>query len=359
MIYLFDYKKIMQPNTVVHCDTEEKAKKLLEWADSRGLKWCSGDRYIDYGAWALRKEKTCFYLKEGKYGGLEFCKDNNYTILTYEEALLNDFDLIYKIETGDFGNRCETVYCVDYKKEVKTYNKYIFDIEKTWSTYIGMQGVIFIGSKEGKSIKKLNKTEILNAFCELGVDRNWKVKVIYDNEEYIYDWKTIPQAVKEDGSPVYMYSKSVVSDSIDNDYRIIKGEDVKMAGKKADVKVTVAFLDNKTGELEIQHRYHTEIHLVSKDKRNCAVEGGSYDDVVCLEVDGVEEIPYLTPEVIKTDDREEKLKLIVEQCKLNNKILLGLIDKTPEIEGKLVELQRKISNMSSYVSYELNWNVAK
>lgn len=39
MINLFDYKKIMQPNTVVHCDTEEKAKKLLEWADSRGSSW--------------------------------------------------------------------------------------------------------------------------------------------------------------------------------------------------------------------------------------------------------------------------------------------------------------------------------
>jgi hypothetical protein len=235
--------------------------------------------------------------------------------------------------------------------------------------------LIYIGNNKGKDSFTLNKTEILTAFCELGADRNWKIKVIYDGEEYIYDWKTIPQAVKADGSPVYMPSRNAEYISrgvvLDSDFKKVlwdstgdvitnkKGEDVKMSGKKADVKVTVGILDKTTGELEIQQRYHTEICLVSKDKRKCAVEGGSYNGVICLEVDGIEEIPYLKPIVIKKDEREEKLKLIVEQCKLNNKILLGLIDKTPEIEGKLVELQRKIANLSSYVSYELDWTETK
>ena len=42
----FDYDRIVQPNVVVHCDTEEKAINLLKWADSVGLKWCTNKKKL-------------------------------------------------------------------------------------------------------------------------------------------------------------------------------------------------------------------------------------------------------------------------------------------------------------------------
>ena len=199
MIILFDYKKIMQPNTVVHCDTEEKAKKLLEWADSRGLKWNNGDSYKSVLNWHKYGKDTVYKLSSGLFGDEPWYKRNNYTVLTYEEAILNDYDLIYKIETGDFGNRCETVYCVDYKNYTKKYNKYTFDINKGWNGYVSGFDVIYIGSKKGSCPTTLikDKTEILTAFRELANDRNWKVKVIYDGQECSYNYKTVPDKLDD------------------------------------------------------------------------------------------------------------------------------------------------------------------
>ena len=37
----FNWKLINQPNTVVHCETEEQARELLAEADRMGFRWFS------------------------------------------------------------------------------------------------------------------------------------------------------------------------------------------------------------------------------------------------------------------------------------------------------------------------------
>ena len=43
----FNWKLINQPNTVVHCETEEQARELLTEADRMGFRWCHRDKYFD------------------------------------------------------------------------------------------------------------------------------------------------------------------------------------------------------------------------------------------------------------------------------------------------------------------------
>ena len=90
----FDYDKIMQKNTVVHCDTEEKADKLLKWADSQGLRWSNGDSYLTVNEYFNYKEKTCYDLVYGLYGSLDRFNSKYFagrkleeytTILEYED----------------------------------------------------------------------------------------------------------------------------------------------------------------------------------------------------------------------------------------------------------------------------------
>ena len=76
-----DYDKIMQPKTVVYCDTEEKANKLLKWADSKGLTWCNGDSYLNDNQYNVFKDQTCYDLYDGVYGGLNNCKKYRATII--------------------------------------------------------------------------------------------------------------------------------------------------------------------------------------------------------------------------------------------------------------------------------------
>lgn len=83
----FDYDKIMKENVVVNCVTEEQAKNLLKWADSKGLKWCNGESYLKGTDWRVYGENTCYDLFLGTFGNLYYDKDR-YKILSYEEALL-------------------------------------------------------------------------------------------------------------------------------------------------------------------------------------------------------------------------------------------------------------------------------
>lgn len=84
----FDYDKIVQQGIVVNCKTKEQAKNLLKWADSKGLEWYSGEKYLkDIWRWTASKQNTCYNLFEGLYGDIDYYCMRYYTILSYEEAL--------------------------------------------------------------------------------------------------------------------------------------------------------------------------------------------------------------------------------------------------------------------------------
>ena len=101
----FDYNKIMNPNTFVHCDTEEKAINLLKWADSIGETWCSGtgQSYLKYNNWFVHEGETCYNLYIGIYDHYGNCKEKNYKILKYEDVFINKYPY-YGIRVGYDNN---------------------------------------------------------------------------------------------------------------------------------------------------------------------------------------------------------------------------------------------------------------
>lgn len=85
----FDYDKIVKENTVVHCDTREKAKVLHQWADSVGLKWIGGDSYLGLDRWNTHKEDTCYRLLNGRFSNINYYKEIGYTIYEYQDVILD------------------------------------------------------------------------------------------------------------------------------------------------------------------------------------------------------------------------------------------------------------------------------
>lgn len=73
----------IKANLAIHCDTEEKAKKLLEAFDKAGHRWKSGGSYKDI-AWEIYKEETC-YSNDRSYGRVKYFKQCGYTIIEFDE----------------------------------------------------------------------------------------------------------------------------------------------------------------------------------------------------------------------------------------------------------------------------------
>ena len=144
----FDYDKIMQPNVTVHCDTKEKAVNLIKWADSMYLKWCTNESYLDYDAWCVFKEKTCYDFYNGKYDNNNYFKDNNYKIYKYEEVILKNIN----------KNIVECIECDKCRKLIKIDSEDFYTIRG--NLMIGLNGGL-IGDNFDKDDKCIRE----NCFC--------------------------------------------------------------------------------------------------------------------------------------------------------------------------------------------------
>lgn len=69
----------------IHCDTEEKAIKLLTAFDKMGKRWRNNQSYLEENKWRGFKEKTC-YENDGTYGSIEDC--TNEKVYEFEEVEL-------------------------------------------------------------------------------------------------------------------------------------------------------------------------------------------------------------------------------------------------------------------------------
>lgn len=56
------------PNTIIHCDTKEKAEKLLTIADAQGWRWRSEDPLLDLIDDTYLNDKTAYYFHLNTFG---------------------------------------------------------------------------------------------------------------------------------------------------------------------------------------------------------------------------------------------------------------------------------------------------
>lgn len=75
-------KDAIKENTVIHCETEEEANRILGMAHELGYKWNTGDNYEDNTEWNTYKSTTCYYFFEGGYSDYDYFKKNDYTIIS-------------------------------------------------------------------------------------------------------------------------------------------------------------------------------------------------------------------------------------------------------------------------------------
>lgn len=100
-----ELKGLEEPNTVVHCDTEEKANLVLKIAKEADYNWSSGDDFSN-NKYTGHKENTCYCFKNGTYSYKDYFVRKGYKIITAEEFIKANI-----IEVGDTV-RCSDVMAV-------------------------------------------------------------------------------------------------------------------------------------------------------------------------------------------------------------------------------------------------------
>ena len=78
---LFDNRR-----NVFHCETEDLANKLLNIAHELGYKWGSGYSYLESNEWILYEENTCYHIKYGMFGTVNYYR-GGYNIIYVNDLL--------------------------------------------------------------------------------------------------------------------------------------------------------------------------------------------------------------------------------------------------------------------------------
>lgn len=74
-------------NLAIHCNTEEKANKLLKAFDKLGKKWWTGESYLLENDWKCYEEESC-YSNKGTY-----TKKSDFELINYIIYECEDVDL--------------------------------------------------------------------------------------------------------------------------------------------------------------------------------------------------------------------------------------------------------------------------
>ena len=73
----------------IHCDTEEKANRLLKAFDKLGKTWCSGISYLSKNNYSSYKQEMC-YTNNCCYASYDWCKRKCYKIYEFEDVDLEN-----------------------------------------------------------------------------------------------------------------------------------------------------------------------------------------------------------------------------------------------------------------------------
>lgn len=94
-----DYKNAY----VMHCKTEEEAKKFCKVMYEDGRRWITGKAYMSgNNYWDEAKEQTCYNFNAGRYGNISVYK--GYIILNFSDFDWSEDKMFTKadLKTGDF-----------------------------------------------------------------------------------------------------------------------------------------------------------------------------------------------------------------------------------------------------------------
>lgn len=88
----------------MHVATKEEDKIFREYLDSLGRRWVSGDRYISKGYYHVHEYDTCYNFNYNLYDNIYYYKQQDYTILEFNDFDWSDFTMKKEFTKADLKN---------------------------------------------------------------------------------------------------------------------------------------------------------------------------------------------------------------------------------------------------------------
>nr|DAZ81586.1 MAG TPA: hypothetical protein [Caudoviricetes sp.] len=95
----------------VNCKTEEEAKDFCRQMHGQGMKWCTGDSYLENTSYNVHNEGTCYY-GIGEYSSRVYAEKYNYKILEWSDYMQKEFTkadlrdgMVVEYNDNSFGKR--------------------------------------------------------------------------------------------------------------------------------------------------------------------------------------------------------------------------------------------------------------
>lgn len=81
----FDFYARKGKDVCIHCKTKEEAEDFCKVMDKAGLRWSSGESYLEMSCFDDYKEQTCYCFNRGTYNSTVYAKDKGYQILEWSD----------------------------------------------------------------------------------------------------------------------------------------------------------------------------------------------------------------------------------------------------------------------------------
>lgn len=120
----------------IHCDTEEKANKLLQSCERSNMLWRSGSKPTERNHWQHYKEQTCYVidynLRKIFHTSIQYHKNKSYCFFEFEELFnnisKNDDETIETIKSPITNIIISTIHKNDCEIEVLEHlQKYLWN----------------------------------------------------------------------------------------------------------------------------------------------------------------------------------------------------------------------------------------
>lgn len=141
----------------IHCDTEEKAKKLLTEFDKMGERWFTYDSYEVDTRWEDYKKETC-YSNCGGVAHKDWYEDEGYAIYEFED-IFSENNLIKSITLNDKKKITTVVFTDGDVKMVKCGEN---------DTYSPETGIVYCMALKYSGLSKTQFKKMIDKFIPKG-----------------------------------------------------------------------------------------------------------------------------------------------------------------------------------------------
>ena len=122
----------------IHCDTKEKANRLLKAFDRLGEKWLSGESYLELNCWYIHEKNTC-YSNDNMYCEEQYYKKKRCRIIEFEDIDLGENKMKKKLRdwtSEEIDEYCRSHRCCGECPLKVNKNEYLCNLYKNYKNYL-------------------------------------------------------------------------------------------------------------------------------------------------------------------------------------------------------------------------------